>query len=886
MRAWNRQGLASQGLLVPPERWRLWVGLTIGVAGPILLTPVVEADPFSGLPGVPYVLAVVGAAYFGRLLAGAAATAVSVVLLDRYVIADADGIAAQGGRGVIAIAIFILVAIGVSHLLVRLDRAVQAEEVELDRLSLLASAGDAVSGSLELDATLQRLADVLVPTLADWFSVDLVDESGAIRSVLVVHPDPSRIEAARALQERFPTDPDAPTGVPHVIRTGTSELTERITPDMLRALVPDRELLGAIRDLGLRCAMVVPLTARDRTIGALTLIGAETHERYGRADLGLAEEIADRAALAIDTARLFSAESRARAAALAEAERSAALQDATAAFGRATTVEEVMTTMLEEGIRRAGAAAGTVGLVADADRVDLLGTSGYELDDSPYWHSFRLNEALPLSEAIRDRRPVVVSSTAERDRRYPALVGRGDQRDHALVCLPLLLGDTAIGGFSASYPPEMEFGDDDLAFLRALGEQCAQAVQRARSVQRETATRARFDALASASRALARTLDYEATAGTVVRLAVEHLGRAASLYAHERSGLALLASAGADGVRTHVDPSSPPLHPDGRTSATITRAFRQRAPQLLDPPAEEGGGPAPPGLVLPLGIADLVSNALVVAEPIRDFRDADELAFAREVARRMARAMENARLYRERDSVARTLQQSLLPSDIPDVPGVEIEALFQPAVRGYDVGGDFYDVFETTHGGWAVVIGDVCGKGVEAATLTGLARHTLRALSDVDRPSEALAALNRALLRERLDGRFITVAYALLEPNAGGGVRVRLASGGHPLPQRVSSAGGMERVGRHGTLLGVTPDARLEDVEIALDPGSALVLFTDGILKKDEVFGDVPRGLVASLGGSPLASIADARERIEHYVRDLVAEGQDDDIAILVLRAR
>jgi GAF domain-containing protein len=325
---------------------------------------------------------------------------------------------------------------------------------------------------------------------------------------------------------------------------------------MLRDLIPDPTLREAIRALDLRCAMTVPLTARGETFGALTLVGAETHHRYGRDDLRLAEEIADRAALAVDTARLFAAETAARAEALEQSRRNEILKDVTAAFGRAPTTASVMTAMLEQGILAVGARAGTVGLVAEGGRVDLIGISGYEVDDHPYWHSFDLADRLPMSEAIRERRPVIVSTGADLARRYPSLAGRGDPRDHVLVCLPLFLGDAAIGGFSASYPPGTTFSDDDLSFLVALGEQCAQAVDRARSNERERTTRASFDALAEASRRLARTLDLDETAITVVRLASEYLGATATLYVPDRGGLVATAAA-RKGVR--VEPAEPRL---------------------------------------------------------------------------------------------------------------------------------------------------------------------------------------------------------------------------------------------------------------------------------------------------------------------------------------
>ena len=228
-------------------------------------------------------------------------------------IASAAGTGQRTEQDVWALVAFVVVALVVVELLVRLERTVGREERERDRLRFLARAGDALSGSLDVEDTLRALSEVLVPALADWFAVDLL-EDGRIRTILVVHPDPAKVALARDLQRRFPTDPDAPTGSPHVIRTGESELTPSIPDEMLRALIEDPELLETMRGLGLRCAMVVPLTARGRTFGALTLIGAETHPRYDSADLQLAEEIADRAALAIDTARSFAAESEARAA--------------------------------------------------------------------------------------------------------------------------------------------------------------------------------------------------------------------------------------------------------------------------------------------------------------------------------------------------------------------------------------------------------------------------------------------------------------------------------------------------------------------------------------------------------------------------------------------
>jgi DNA-binding transcriptional ArsR family regulator len=162
--------------------------------------------------------------------------------------------------------------------------------------------------------------------------------------------------------------------------------------------------------------------------------------------------------------------------------------------------------------------------------------------------------------------------------------------------------------------------------------------------------------------------------------------------------------------------------------------------------------------------------------------DEQDLELAEELARRCATAIDNARLYNERAYIARTLQESLLPSELPEIPGIQAAARFRPIGEGSAVGGDFYDLFQSGERGWTVVMGDVCGKGPDAAAITALARYTLRAAAMRERlPSRTLRLLNEALLRQRDDRRFCTVAYAYLESHDGG-VRIGVASGGHPLP--------------------------------------------------------------------------------------------------------
>ena len=222
----------------------------------------------------------------------------------------------------------------------------------------------------------------------------------------------------------------------------------------------------------------------------------------------------------------------------------------------------------------------------------------------------------------------------------------------------------------------------------------------------------------------------------------------------------------------------------------------------------------------------------------------DEWSLVEALAQRIALAVDGALQYRERAHVAQTLQASLLPAALPDIPGATVAAQYVASGEGMDVGGDFYDVFALDDGSWILVIGDVLGKGAEAAAVTALARYTVRAVAGRSpSPAATLAALNDEMLRQRNpDRRFVTAVLARLEPHADGGARLVVASGGHPPPVLLRAGGDAEVVPCPGTLLGVEHDARSFDQEIELGPGDTLVLYTDGVTEARRDHPLTPRG--------------------------------------------
>jgi serine phosphatase RsbU (regulator of sigma subunit) len=239
------------------------------------------------------------------------------------------------------------------------------------------------------------------------------------------------------------------------------------------------------------------------------------------------------------------------------------------------------------------------------------------------------------------------------------------------------------------------------------------------------------------------------------------------------------------------------------------------------------------------------------------------------------------RAHAQSERTARTLRESLMPGELPPVPGVEVAARFAPAGAGELVGGDFYDVFAAGPDRWAVVVGDVCGKGAAAASVTAMARWTLRTVTpSASGPADALRHLNAMMLGQSLRGRFITVALVLLtiESDQAHGV---LACAGHPGPILVPAAGRPRRLETHGTLLGVWEDIALATDEVTLERGDSLVLYTDGV--SDPGPGPERRPVQVLQGHPPGAGA----EQLAGALKDdaLQAEGpQRDDIAIVAVR--
>ena len=262
------------------------------------------------------------------------------------------------------------------------------------------------------------------------------------------------------------------------------------------------------------------------------------------------------------------------------------------------------------------------------------------------------------------------------------------------------------------------------------------------------------------------------------------------------------------------------------------------------------------------------------------FKATQRREYERELLREKRRAEESEA---HANVLARTLQTTLIPPTVPSIGGLDIAAAYRPAGDGAEVGGDFYDVFQIATDDWALAIGDVCGKGVDAAVVTALVRYTARAAAvEHPEPARVLEIVNEMLLRHDTE-RFCTVAFLRLR-RTGGGWHITVARAGHPPPLLKRGDGSLGEAGRPGPLLGVFERPALRDDALMLAPGDVLVLYTDGVTegrRSNDFFGEERlTALVATVDGAAQHYADRVLEEVLEY------QGNDtrDDIAIVVVR--
>jgi len=721
---------------------------------------------------------------------------------------------------------------------------------------LLLDAGAVLASSLDLGVTMRQVAELTVPRLGDLCVIDLRDEDGAIRDVAVAASEHEIELGLAALREHSPVVPTGDHPVSRVIRSGEPELLADMSEELLREIARGPEHAEFMIDNRYRSAIVAPLTARGRTLGAISVLRLGDCELFGQEDLAVVCELARRAALAIDNARLFSDLQR---------------------LERRT---EAILVSLAEAVTVIDARGRTV--FANQAAADLLGAASPQelLDAVPGSIMQRFlvydEEGNELELAQMPSRRLFAGENPE-----PLLVrnvvrASGEERWLIVRSSPILDPDS-----------------DAISFAVNVFENITE-VKRAEHAGR---------LLAEASRVLAASLDFTQTLEQVARLAVPQIadwcavdildesGRIERVTVHHRDPAKL-------GLLRQLQVVHRPRPGDSQGMGEVIRTgsahlFSEITPETL---AAFAHGPeqlelltqigARAAIVVPMTVGARVLGAitLVCSERHRTLSQGD-LLLAEELGRRAGTALENARTYTERTRIAHTLQQALLPSSLPTGAGVEVHALYEAAGELNEVGGDFYDVFEQDDGGLLLLIGDVCGKGPRAAATTALARHTLRAAAiSGQRPAAMLQTLHQAILRQRSSESLCTAAIVLLE-REGEHARLVIALGGHLPPLLIDRRGEAVAVGRPGTLLGAVDPIYVHETEAMLHPGDTLLLYTDGVTdagRSGDRLGD--SGLARLCADAPSQSLEELLARIKAAALHRVGGRPRDDIMLLALR--
>jgi signal transduction histidine kinase len=384
------------------------------------------------------------------------------------------------------------------------ERDRDAAESSRDRFSFLAEASRCLADSLDYETTLTTVAGMALPYLDAWCIVDVVDTAADdhdIRRIAVLHPDPRKQELARRLHANYPPQPEDFIGAPRVIRTGRPEMVFAVPDEALVAQARDPEHLDLLRALGIESYVVAPMVARGRVLGAITIVTAEAGRRFGDIDLLMAEDLARRAAMAIDNARnhrdAIAARDAAAAAEHEATERALRLQALSTALSMSSTERDVSTAVVAHAPEVFGAVGVLVArLTIDRQQLEIVSADGLPDDVGNELRRVPVEIPAPLSDVARNGAPIFLESRAQWAERYPAMMPLVESvGHHANAVVPLIVEGKVFGALGAAFDAPRTFDADDRALALAVAQQCAQALERARLFESER--RARTDAEAA-----------------------------------------------------------------------------------------------------------------------------------------------------------------------------------------------------------------------------------------------------------------------------------------------------------------------------------------------------------------------------------------------------
>jgi anti-anti-sigma factor len=635
-----------------------------------------------------------------------------------------------------------------------------------------------------------------------------------------------------------------------------------------------------------------------QTQGIVVRDGAGAAERM----VGVCTDVTERRVSEAERARLLAAERAARLEAETSAARLDTLQRVTAELSRAVAVDDVVAVVLGTAVRELGGQTGSLCLV-DGDDLVIANAVGYPAEVTEHWGRFPVAADLPASEAVRTGCAVFIGSPAERDRRYPVFSSGPLVPDEAYAIVPLADRDPG-GCLVVGFAEPREFSAQDEDFFFVLASRCGAALDRAHLFEEREHARAAAEAsraavtfLAEASAILVSSLDYERTLTQLADLAVPRLADWCGIYLTHDTGeiepVAIMHSDSARvdlvrqllkrfpvrstdtvGVADVIRSGCPRIYPEITDDVLVAMAHDDEHLELL---RNVGLGA---GMAVPLRARERVFGAFTLGNDRGRPLNPDDALLVEELAARAGIAIDNARLFADRTYVAQTLQRSLLPGQLPEFDRLALAARYLSGTPDVAAGGDWYDVLALDENRVAIVVGDVVGRGAEAAAVMGQLRTALAtALLHGDSAAAALEHLDR--MAARIPGAMAsTVMVMILDLVTG---ELCWCRAGHPPPLLI----GLEDVGYlidgAGGPLGIQGRPPYPQATTRIEPGTWLLLYTDGLIERRGQI--IDEGLdhlaftAAQLRDQPPTTLLD-----ELLDRALPATGPADDIALVAAR--
>jgi GAF domain-containing protein len=572
----------------------------------------------------------------------------------------------------------------------------------------------------------------------------------------------------------------------------------------------------------------------------------------------------------------------------------ARLARVTSELATADSVDAVRQIIVTHAADAVGAPVATLTLRDDHDVLRIIGLRGLAEEQAAKWRRYPLGTATPSSRAVVTGRVVTAVGRAELLEQFPDL-GVTLDGEQSVVGLPLRGTDHTMGAIGLSFPGLRRLTSAELEFLEIVADTCAQALERIKALEEADTQTAKLKFLADAAEELASSLDYETTLAHVARLAVPRFADWCAIDLVDGTRLNRVAVA-------HVDPAKVELAralqdrypPDPDSPVGPWEVVRSGDPLLIEEITDEMLTAAAvdeeqisiarelqlcSALTVPLAARGKVFGVItwVYAESGRHFGPQD-VAFAEDLARRAAVAIDNAELYSQTLAAAVELQRAVLPEAMPLLSGWELASHYSPSGRT-EVGGDFYDAIPLGGGRIAVFVGDVMGRGVHAAAAMAQMRSAVRAYAAVDPLPEAVLRSLDTMMSRYGSEQMVTLLYMVLNPRHD---ELVVANAGHPPAVLLRSDLSTEQLPwADGAPLGVGRHRRRQS-RVAFRTGDTLLAFTDGLIeRRDE---DIEQGMKRVHDAMPTMLRSSLATALDELVAQVRRELHDDDVAALAVR--